>query len=158
MTALTSDLPRKSSRTSTQAVTVPKMVLRSVTTSATPSVSFRAATASGLETTCQNDCAPFRFDSQRSAAIGRTTTTVRYVETTPTDRAVLARPPAPTLGAARAAGAATLLMSRTSHRALDPDHPAGVGVEPDAVHLAPAAEEAVSDVEGLAGVVLLAPP
>src|SRR5262245_35788007 len=157
MTALTSDLPRKSSRTSTQAVTVPKIVFRSVTARATPSVSFRAARASGLETTSQNEWDPFFFDSQRSAAMGRTTTTVRYVETTPTDRAVLARPPAPALGAARAAGAATLLMGGTFHRAFDSNHPAGVRVEPGPVHLPPTAKQAVADVEGRAGVVLLPP-
>ena len=94
MTELTSDLPRKSSRTSTQAVIVPRTPLIRTTTKAAPNVSLSAPTASGLEIVCQNACAPSRLDSQTSAAIGRTTITVRYVEITPTDRAVLARPSA----------------------------------------------------------------
>src|SRR5215831_20720689 len=76
---------------------------------------------------------------------------------TPTDRAVLARPPAPTLGARLVTDAATVLMGGTSDHAFDAHHPARVGVEPDLVHLEPATEEAVADVEGRAGVVLLAP-
>src|SRR5690348_9827500 len=157
MTALTSDLPRNSSRTRTQAVTVPSTALRTTTTNAVPKVSFSADWASGLETICQNACSPPLCDSQRSAAIGRTTITSRYVVITPTDRAVLPRPPAAIRRAGAAAGAATALMGRASHGALDPDHPALDRVEPDAVHLPPAAEEPVLDAEGRAGVVLLAP-
>src|SRR5438067_1365333 len=157
ITAFTSALARKLSRTSTHAVTVPRTALIRTTTRAVPSVSLRADTASGLETTCQNEWAPSFFDSQTSAAIGRTTTIVKKVEMTPTDAAVLARPPAPTLGDLRAAAAATLLMGGTSDRLLDRDHAARVRVEPNVVHLPPAAEEAIVDVEGRTGVVPLAP-
>jgi hypothetical protein len=73
MTALTSELPRKSSRTSTQAVIVPSRALIRTTTTAAPNVSLSALSASGLVTTCQNACAPFFFDSHRIAARGRTT-------------------------------------------------------------------------------------
>jgi len=41
------------------------------------SVSFRAATASGFETTPQNPAAPCFVDDQTSAAIGSATTTER---------------------------------------------------------------------------------
>src|SRR4029079_12357541 len=157
MTALTSALPRKSSRTGTHAVIVPSTALIRTTTTAAPNVSLSAATASGLDTMCQKPCDPLFFDSQTSAASGRTTTMVRNVEMTPRDRAVLALPPAPTLRESRAAGAATVLMAGAPHRPLDPAHPPGVRVEPDAVRPAPAAEEAVSDVEGRAGVVLALP-
>src|SRR5262249_19049080 len=97
------------------------------------------------------------FASHRSAASGSTTMTSRYVEMTPTDTAVLARPPAWILRGAAAADAVAALMGRASDRALDRDHAARVQVEPDPVRLEPAAEELVADVEGRAGVVLLAP-
>src|SRR5690242_12775659 len=157
MTALTSALPRKSSRTSTQAVIVPSTPLIRTTAKAAPKVSFRAPTASGFEIDCQNACAPSRFDSQTSAAIGRTTITIRNVEMTPTDRPVLARPPARVLRNGAAADAVTALMGRTSDGLLDLDHPTAVQVEPHRVRLAPAAEQLVVDVEGRAGVELLAP-
>src|SRR6185437_6922789 len=82
---------------------------------------------------------------------------IRYVEITPTDRLVLARPSALTLRAIRSADAATLLMRGASDRTLDCDHPAVAEVEPHVVRLAPPAEELVPDVEGRAGVVLVAP-
>src|SRR5215470_17010038 len=76
---------------------------------------------------------------------------------TPTDRAVLARPSAVILRAGAAARAARALMGGASDRLLDRDHASVVEVEPDLVHLAPASEQLVTDVEGRAGVVLLAP-
>src|SRR5690348_18114833 len=157
MTELTSDLPRKSSRTSTQAVIVPSTPLIRTTTKAAPNVSFSAPTASGLEMTCQNACAPSFLDSQTMAAIGRTTMTSRYVKMTPTDRAVLARPSAVILRAGAPARAASVLMGGASDRPLDGEHAAVVQVEPDLVGLAPAAEELVADAEGRAGVVFVAP-
>src|SRR5690348_1796470 len=153
MTALTIDFPRKSSRTSTQAVIVPSTPLIRTTMKDAPNVSFMAPTASGLETVCQNACAPSRLDSHTSAAMGRTTITVRNVEMTPTDRAVLARPPACALRLGAAADAVTALMGGTADRSLDPEHPARVQVEPHPVGLPPAAEQAVVDVEGRAGLV-----
>jgi hypothetical protein len=109
---------------------VPRTALITTTTKAAPNVSLSAPTASGLETVCQNACRPSRLDSQTRAAIGRTTTTIRYVEITPTDRLVLARPSALTLRAILSADAATLLMRGASDGPLDRDHPAVVQVEP----------------------------
>src|SRR5439155_17059877 len=157
MTELTIDLPRNSSRTSTQAVTVPSTPLIRTTMKAVPKVSLSAPTASGLEIACQNVSAPSRFDSQTRAAIGRTTITVRNVESTPTDRAVLPRPAARILLGGAAVDAVTELMGGTSDRSLDSNHPSAVQVEPHPVDLPPAAEEPVVDAEGRAGVVLLAP-
>src|SRR5947209_16256922 len=157
MIALTSALPRKSSRTRTHAVIVPSTALIKATMKAAPNVSFSAATVSGLDTICQKPCAPLFFDSQSSAASGRTTTMIRNVEMTPTDRAVLARPPARSVRTLAGADAATLLMGGSSDGPLDPNHATRVGVEPDAVHVAPAAEEPIPDVERRPGVVLLAP-
>ena len=54
ITALTALLPRKSSRTSTQAVIVPRTALTSETITAAPRLSFSAATASGELATDQN--------------------------------------------------------------------------------------------------------
>src|SRR5215210_1151729 len=88
MIAFTSDLPRKSSRTSTQAVIVPRTALSSATAIEVQSVSFRAATASGLVTTSQNARAPPFVDSKTRAAIGRATISDRYVVTRPSERAV----------------------------------------------------------------------
>src|SRR5882672_11093671 len=107
MIALTSVLPRKSSRTSTQAVIVPSTAFRSATTIDVPSVSFRAATASGLVTACQKPCDPALVDSQTSAAIGSTTINVRNVVTMPRDRAVSVL----SLGLRAARGARTAAVS-----------------------------------------------
>ena len=90
MIALTSVLPRKSSRMSTHAVIVPSTAFRSETASDAPTVSFSAATASGLETASQKDCDPSLVASHTSAASGSPTMTIRKVVTTPKDRAVAA--------------------------------------------------------------------
>ena len=88
--ALTTVFPRKSSRTSTQAVIVPSTALSSETATDATMVSFSAATASGLETASQNDCDPSLVASHMSAASGRPTMTMRKVVTKPRDRAVAA--------------------------------------------------------------------
>ena len=99
MIALTSDLPRKSSRTSTQAVIVPRTALTSVTTTARPNDSFSAATASSPLTTSQKPPAPSPRAAHRSAAIGSTTISVRYAVVKPSERAL--RPSRPTTDGAR---------------------------------------------------------
>src|SRR5262249_33778627 len=113
--------------------------LRTVTIAATPSVSSRADTASGLETASQNPPAPARFDSHASAASGRTTTSDRKRGTRPSwsapDGRVSRREPAE---AARLRGGASDLP-------LDGGHPPLLR-EPDAIDLAPAAEDRVVDV------------
>src|SRR3954453_2862545 len=92
MTALTIDLPRNSSRTSTQAVIVPKRALTSDTITDAPSVSFSEASASGEVATDQNWCNPSFCDAQTSAAIGRITITERNVVVKPSERAAAAAP------------------------------------------------------------------
>ena len=58
ITALTSALPRKSSRTSTKAMARPAMELTTATSSAATRVSLSAATASGVVTACQKELQP----------------------------------------------------------------------------------------------------
>jgi len=79
--------------------------LINTTMKAAPNVSLSASTANGFETACQKAWAPLCFDSQTRAAIGRTTMTVRNVEMIPTERAVLARPPARAASRGRRRGA-----------------------------------------------------
>jgi hypothetical protein len=83
-------LPRKSSRTSTQASSVPKIAFVRATSAATAIVSFSAATASGWVTQYRNWERPSARDAQTSAAIGSATTTLRYVVMKPSERAVAA--------------------------------------------------------------------
>ena len=73
MIELITDLPRKSSRTSTQAVTVPSTAFRTATMNAAPTVSFSAATDCGLVTASQKACLPSLREAQTSAAIGSIT-------------------------------------------------------------------------------------
>src|SRR5438445_1998361 len=126
MTALTIDLPRNSSRTSTQAVIVPKKALTSDTITDAPSVSFSAASASGDVATDQNWCSPSFCDAQTSAAIGRITITERNDVVKPSERAVAA---APSLEWRRELrdkrpACAVSASGRSSDGALDSDHAA----------------------------------
>ena len=93
MTAFTSAFPRKSSRTSTQAVIVPSTALSSATTSDVPSVSLSAATASGLVTASQNAARAVlrRLADERGDREHHDQR--RYVVTMPRDRAVPALSP-----------------------------------------------------------------
>ena len=77
MTAFTMRLPRKSSRTSTHAISVPKAALRSTTIADTIKVSLIAATACGLVTSRQKALRPPLVDRASSAAIGNSTSTER---------------------------------------------------------------------------------
>src|SRR5947209_5642834 len=125
-----------------------------VTTSAATKVVSIAEVASGLETACQNPSPPAFFASQRSAARGRRTTIRRNVEMTPSERAVVALPPASILRLPFAAGAARALTGGSSNCLLDLQHPAtglAVGGEPYVVRLRPATEESVADEEVLVG-------
>ncbi len=90
MIAFTTVFPRKSSRTSTHAVIVPRTAFSIETATDAPSVSFSAATASGLETASRKDCVPSLVASHMSAASGSPTMTIRKVVTKPRDRAVAA--------------------------------------------------------------------
>ena len=73
MTALTSALPRKSSRTSTQAMAKPATELTTATAKAIPSVSSSAATASGWVMAAQNAPQPPLNALVNSAASGSRT-------------------------------------------------------------------------------------
>src|SRR5262249_10064345 len=145
MTALASALPRKSSRTSTQAVTVPSTAFRTATTTDVPIVSSSALTASGAVIADQKPSEPSFADSQMSAAIGRTTTTERNVVTMPRDRAA----PAVSLGTRAGLGAATgtVLASDAADLALDTGEDALVRIEELRLHFAPAAETQLVDRE-----------
>ena len=77
MIELTTDLPRKSSRTSTHAVTVPSTAFRTATKNAAPTVSLRAAIDCGLVMASQNACLPSLRAVQTSAAMGSITIRVR---------------------------------------------------------------------------------
>src|SRR5581483_1475182 len=142
ITAFTSDLPRNRSRTSTHAINVPKTALTSATTAAITSVSFSAATPSGLETASQKPEAPSSRDAHTSAAIGSATISERKPVTKPRERADEALSLAGT-----ATETAALAASRTTDLLLDPDHQAGLQVEPALVCRAPAAEVLVRDPE-----------
>src|SRR5437870_4005667 len=123
ITALTIDLPRKSSRTRTQAVSVPSTAFVPAAAAETTSVSFRAATASALETASQKPPLPLFVEVQTSAAIGSATISDRKAVTKPRERAVEALSLAyPRIRGAATATAAALASSRASHLLLDPDH------------------------------------
>src|SRR6476661_171517 len=148
MTAFTNRFPRKSSRTSTQAVIVPSTALTRATRMAAPRLSFSAATASGDETTAQNSAMPFWRDAQMSAAIGSRTTTDRKAVVKPSERAAAA----PSLGRRRTppvscAAWVALARARASDRAFDLRHPALVRVEPELVGGSPPADDLVVDLE-----------
>ena len=77
ISALTMRLPGNSSRTSTQAISVPKIALIATTIAETTSVSLIAASASGLVTSRQKAPAPPLPDFASSAATGSSTSTDR---------------------------------------------------------------------------------
>src|SRR5581483_7666575 len=140
MTAFTRPFPRKSSRTRTQAVIVPRRAFVSAAIAATASVSFSAATASGDETAARNPEPPPFVDDQTSAAIGRATTTDRNAVTKPSESAE------PEWRRVQAAGVAALsARRRPSDAALDPDHQSCPRFEPLPVGGAPASDRRVVD-------------
>src|SRR5262245_35923377 len=145
MIAFTIDLPRKSSRTSTHAVIVPSTALIREIRIDAPTVSFSAATASGLEIESQKPPAPSFVDSQVSAASGSTTTIERKVMTKPRDRAVPALSPRRTRDGC--ATPTSTLASCAAHLPLDPRHHALVGIEEVLLHPVPAAEAELIDRE-----------
>jgi hypothetical protein len=96
-------------------VIVPKTALIATTTNATPNESLSALAAAGFEMACQKPCAPDLCASQTSAAIGRATMTSRNVETTPSERAVVALPLVPILLDVLGAAGARALTRRPAH-------------------------------------------
>src|SRR4051794_3215975 len=101
MIALTTDLPANESRTSTHAMIVLNTAVVSTASDAIASVSLRAETASGDETTSQNPDQPRSDAFDATAAIGSTTMIRRNVVTMPTCRETAD----PTVSLRRAAGA-----------------------------------------------------
>src|SRR2546423_298963 len=138
MTALTIDLPRKSSRTSTHAVSVPKSAFATVASAATTRLSSSAATASGFETASQNPLAPLFDDAQTRAAIGSATTTERNAVTNPRERAVDALSPECRTLRGTATASTALARGRPPDLLLDRDHQPLLRVEPALVDCPPA--------------------
>src|SRR5919106_237653 len=78
MSAFTTLFPRKSSRTSTQAIIVPVTAFTATTKSDAAKVSFSAATAVGEVTSRQNASSPPSTEAATTAAIGSSTMRPRY--------------------------------------------------------------------------------
>src|SRR5215217_403666 len=150
---LTMLLPGNSSRTSTQAISVPNTALISTTTSEAISVSFSAATACGLLIALQKLSVPLSSDFSTTAASGISATMLRYDIAMPRTRTAPAMGNAlgPLLtGAAGGAAAATAVLAGLSALPLrleDLGHHALRGIEELGVHLVPTAE--LRDVEQL---------
>jgi hypothetical protein len=70
-------LPGNSSRTSTQAISVPNTALITTTSTDAIRVSLSAATACGFETAVQKPSAPFSNDLKTTAARGISATMLR---------------------------------------------------------------------------------
>src|SRR5829696_1324003 len=135
--AFTSDFPRKSSRTRTQAISVPITASIAATTTDTPSVNFSAATAGGFEIASQKSPRPPSSDFATTAARGISTMTVSQ----PTVTAPAAAGPHGTWRVRRGGRRVRAsLVSGDPQVLLDLRHRAGVGVEELGVHGVPAAE------------------
>jgi hypothetical protein len=136
MSALTIPFPRKESRTSTHAISVPATALIATTTSETTKVSFSEATAEGLETARQKLSAPFSVDFQTTAASGSRTMNPRYADAKPRPSGI--RPGAFRAGS-RSARALAAIRGH-SQVLLDLGHEAFLRVEELGLDLTPAAE------------------
>src|SRR3954467_15372267 len=149
MTALTNALPRKRSRTSTHATSVPATALTAATTIESSSVSFSAATACGAVTASTNACRPPSVERATAAASGIRTMTLSQSVATPS--ASVPDPPGAAEESARrravgraddAAGLSASLGSGDPRRLLDLRDRALVRIEELVVDLRPAAEVA----------------
>src|SRR4051794_527139 len=149
ISALMSDLPRKRSRTSTHATSVPATAFIAATRIDMISVSFSAATACGAVMASTNAPRPPSVERATTAASGISTTTLSHSVATPSDSA--ADPPGAAAARGRrrktdppAAGAEVRasLGSGDPRRLLDLRDRALVGVEEVVVDLRPAAEVA----------------
>src|SRR3954463_9272417 len=85
ISALMSDLPRKRSRTSTHATSVPATAFIAATRIDMISVSFSAATACGAVTASTNARRPPSVERETTAASGISTTTLSHSVATPSD-------------------------------------------------------------------------
>src|SRR6187200_243865 len=143
ISALMTPLPRKRSRTSTHATSVPVTALIAATASEHPSVSLSAATAWRLVTADQNASSPPSVERASSAASGTRTMTLSQSVASPNPSA-----PGPPTTAPRSPRRRTAAPVRASLGSghprvlLDLRHRARVGVEELVVDLRPAAEVA----------------
>src|SRR3954466_8092090 len=139
MSALITRLPGNSSRTSTQATTVPKTALIAATTSAVSSVSSSALTDWRLETVSQKCAIPPSVDFATTAASGRST--IRLSQTVATPRPRAPGPPAADPAPRRGSEAVrAVLGSGDSCGLFDLGHGAVRRVEEVGHHLVPATE------------------
>ena len=86
MIALTSALPRKSSRTSTHAISVPVTMLISATSAEIATVRISAARAAGAVIASHNSAGPPSSDLNTTAASGSRTMTLSHSVATPSPR------------------------------------------------------------------------
>src|SRR5919106_5701501 len=138
MSAFTTLFPRKSSRTSTQAIIVPVTAFTATTKSDAAKVSFSAATAVGEVTSRQNASSPPSTEAATTAAIGNSTMRPRYAVESPS-----ARPPARPVLRPRRAGRRTgsaLVVSGDSQLVLDVEEDRPLAVEEARAHVRPAAQ------------------
>src|SRR3954447_4106773 len=147
MTALTNALPRKRSRTSTHATSVPAAALIAAARIDRTSVSFSAATACGAVTASQNAARPPSSERATTAASGMRTMTLSHSVATPSASAPDPPGAAEERARRRAAGAGAAdvrgaLGSGGPRRLLDLGHRPLVRVEELVVDLRPAAEVA----------------
>src|SRR3954451_6796127 len=139
ISAFTTPLPRKSSRTSTHAISVPVTAFIATTMSEVIRVSLNAAIDCGVVTTSKNLPSPPSSDLTATAASGSSTITDRYVIATP-------RPSAAPLGSGAARGpagrgpAVSSLGGGDTEALLDGGHHAVVRVEELLRDRRPAAE------------------
>src|SRR4051812_29145589 len=139
ISALITRLPGNSSRTRTQATTVPNTALIAATTSAVSSVSSSALTDWRLETVSQKCAMPPSVDFATTAASGRSTIRLSQTVATPRPRA----PGRPAAAAARRRGSETgsaSLGSGDSRGVFDLRNGAVRRVEEVGHHLVPATE------------------
>src|SRR5881396_1087046 len=137
--ALMKRLPGNWSRTSTQAISVPKTALIAATRSADSTVSFSAATDCLLETVSQKCAMPPSVDFATTAASGSSTMMLSQAVAIPRPRA----PGRPIAAAARRRGSEAVRASAGSGdscRLFDLGDRAVLRVEEVLHHLVPAAE------------------
>src|SRR3954468_17176243 len=137
MIAFTAPLPRKSSRTSTQAIRVPISALTNVTTRASASVNFSADIASRSVTESQKPASPPSIDFAATAASGSSTMKLKNSMATPRPSAA---PPGSETARGREGTTAASAVGGDTQALLDLGHDALVLVEELVRHHAPTAE------------------
>src|SRR6185295_486722 len=149
ISALTIPRPRKRSRTSTQATSVPATALNAATAIESASVSFSAATACGAVTASRNAPAPSPVERATTAASGISTITLSHTVAMPSESAPDPPGAAEERARRRAVGVAapaaevrTSLGSGDPRRLLDLRDRALVRIEEVVVDLRPATEVA----------------